>query len=48
MKGARARHHGLLHGAIESNSGHVFQIVGDAFCAVPAAPAGLRRVGLEA
>ena len=30
---ARARHHAILHEAIESNNGFVFQIVGDAFCA---------------
>jgi len=29
----RARHHDILHGAIESNHGYVFQIIGDAFCA---------------
>jgi predicted ATPase/class 3 adenylate cyclase len=33
MKGALARHHGLLQHAIESLGGYVFQIVGDAFCA---------------
>jgi class 3 adenylate cyclase len=29
----RARHHAILRGAIESNHGYVFQIIGDAFCA---------------
>jgi len=30
---ARARHHAILHDAIESNHGFVFQIVGDSFSA---------------
>ena len=30
---ARARHHAILRQAIEENNGHVFQIIGDAFCA---------------
>ena len=29
---ARTRHHAILRGAIESNNGYVFQIIGDAFC----------------
>src|SRR4051812_22041699 len=29
---ARQRHHAILRTAIESQRGHVFQIVGDAFC----------------
>ena len=29
---ARARHHEILHEAIGSNQGVVFQIIGDAFC----------------
>ncbi|HZM25116.1 MAG TPA: adenylate/guanylate cyclase domain-containing protein, partial [Anaerolineales bacterium] len=29
----RTRHHVILHEAIESNHGYVFQIIGDAFCA---------------
>ncbi len=29
----RARHHAILLGAIESNNGYVFQVVGDGFCA---------------
>jgi predicted ATPase/class 3 adenylate cyclase len=28
-----ARHHAILHAAIEAHRGHVFQIIGDAFCA---------------
>jgi class 3 adenylate cyclase/tetratricopeptide (TPR) repeat protein len=31
---AFARHHALLQGAIEAHRGHVFHVVGDAFCAV--------------
>ena len=30
---SRARHHDILHKAIESNNGYIFQIIGDAFCA---------------
>jgi len=30
---ARTRHHAILKSAIESNNGHIFQIIGDAFCA---------------
>jgi predicted ATPase/class 3 adenylate cyclase/DNA-binding XRE family transcriptional regulator len=33
MKIALQRHHAILQGAIESNGGLVFQIIGDAFCA---------------
>ena len=33
MKAALPRHHAILQGAIESNGGTVFQIIGDAFCA---------------
>jgi len=40
MKSALQRHHDILQEAISSNGGAVFQIVGDAFCAVfPTAPA---------
>ena len=28
-----ARHHAILHEAVEAHHGHVFQIIGDAFCA---------------
>jgi len=34
MKAALARHHEILQEAISSNRGDIFQIVGDAFCAV--------------
>lgn len=33
MPAALARHHEILHRAIESHNGYVFQIIGDAFCA---------------
>jgi predicted ATPase len=29
----RARHHAILSSAIEENSGYIFQVIGDAFCA---------------
>lgn len=32
MKSVLARHHSILRTAIETNNGHVFQIVGDSFC----------------
>src|SRR5262245_39039595 len=28
----RERHHAILHEAVQSNHGYVFQIIGDAFC----------------
>jgi predicted ATPase/class 3 adenylate cyclase len=51
-----ARHHAILRAAIESNHGHVFQIVGDSFCAafhnaldaLHAALDGQRRLQAEA
>ena len=33
MERAQARHHEILRAAIESNSGYIFQVIGDAFCA---------------
>ena len=48
MQVALARHDELLRTAIESNGGHVFKTVGDAFCcAFPTAPDAL-KAGLEA
>src|SRR5262249_53381000 len=57
MPAALARHHAILRDAIESHRGHVFQIIGDAFCAAfatapPALAAALAaqrglRVGAE-
>src|SRR5256885_12702979 len=40
MRGALARHDGLLHAVIEEYGGKVFKTVGDSFCAVFATPAG--------
>lgn len=48
MPGALARHHALLRSAIESHQGHVFQIVGDAFCAAFADAADAVRAALDA
>ncbi len=39
MPAALARHHAILKNAIAAQRGHVFQIVGDAFCAAFATPA---------
>lgn len=33
MPALLARHHAILREAIETHHGHVFQIIGDAFCA---------------
>jgi len=33
MPTAQTRHHAILHEAIAAHQGHVFRIVGDAFCA---------------
>src|SRR5512139_4022558 len=42
MPALLARHHTLLREAIETHNGHVFQIIGDAFCAAfPTAPDAL-------
>src|SRR5438128_544222 len=38
MRLALARHDALLKAAIETNGGHVFKTMGDAFCAVFASP----------
>ena len=39
MPAALERHHAILKDAITAQGGHVFQIVGDAFCAAIATPA---------
>ncbi len=44
----RARHHTILRSAIESNSGYVFQIVGDALCAAFDRPVDAVRAALKA
>jgi predicted ATPase/class 3 adenylate cyclase/DNA-binding XRE family transcriptional regulator len=42
MKVALQRHHAILQEAIPSNGGTIFQIIGDAFCAVfPTAPSAI-------
>jgi predicted ATPase/class 3 adenylate cyclase len=42
-EGARQRHHAIVRAAAEAHHGHVFQIVGDAFCvAFPTASDGLQ------
>lgn len=38
MPAALARHHAILHEAITAANGHVFQVIGDAFCAAFARP----------
>ena len=39
MPALMARHHELLHRAIQAQNGYVFQIIGDAFCAAFHSPA---------
>src|SRR5688572_17470994 len=42
MKTALARHDAILQQTIETNKGHVYKMVGDAFCSVfPSAPDAL-------
>jgi predicted ATPase/class 3 adenylate cyclase len=43
-----ARHHTILHEAIEAHHGHVFQIVGDAFCAAFSTASDALQAALEA
>ncbi len=45
---ARQRHGEILRRAIESNNGHVFQIIGDAFCAAFDSPGEAVRAALKA
>ncbi len=44
----RARHHAILNGAMEANEGHVFQIIGDAFCVAFHTASGALNAALEA
>ncbi len=44
----QARHHTILRSAIEAQGGHVFQIIGDAFCAAFNQPGGALRAALKA
>ncbi len=32
LTGLLARHHAILHGAVQAHGGYVFQVIGDAFC----------------
>jgi class 3 adenylate cyclase len=48
MAAALARHNELLRAAIESHGGHVFKIMGDAFCAVFAAVPDATAAALSA
>ncbi|HJR80326.1 MAG TPA: adenylate/guanylate cyclase domain-containing protein, partial [Anaerolineales bacterium] len=45
---SRSRHHQILREAIESNSGFVFQIIGDAFCAAFHTAANAIKAAVEA
>jgi class 3 adenylate cyclase len=48
MPSALARHHALLHEAIADDDGHVFQVIGDAFCAAFAQAANALAAALAA
>src|SRR5512143_566856 len=43
-----ARHHAILHQAIQAHNGHVFQITGDAFCAAFHTASDALQAALEA
>src|SRR5512136_1167036 len=43
-----ARHHAILQQAIQAHSGHVFQIIGDAFCAAFPTASDALQAALEA
>src|SRR5512137_767877 len=43
-----ARHHAILHQAIQGHNGHVFQIIGDAFCAAFHTAADAVKAALDA
>src|SRR5512136_261543 len=43
-----ARHHAILHQAIQAHNGHVFQIIGDAFCAAFHTAAEALQAALDA
>jgi predicted ATPase/class 3 adenylate cyclase len=47
-EGLQARHHSILRSAMEAHSGHVFQIVGDAFCVAFDTAADALAAALEA
>jgi class 3 adenylate cyclase/tetratricopeptide (TPR) repeat protein len=48
MDAALVKHHDILHRAVRDNGGHVFQIIGDAFCAAFAKPNDAIRAALSA
>ena len=48
MPALLARHHKILHQAIQSQNGYVFQIIGDAFCATFHSANNALRAALEA
>jgi predicted ATPase/class 3 adenylate cyclase len=48
MPGLLARHHEILNQAIQAQNGHVFQIIGDAFCAAFHSPTDALNAALEA
>jgi predicted ATPase/class 3 adenylate cyclase len=48
MPGLLARHHEILNQAIQARNGHVFQIIGDAFCAAFHSPTDALNAALEA
>ncbi|MBI5715077.1 MAG: tetratricopeptide repeat protein [Chloroflexi bacterium] len=48
MKSALAKHDSLLRKIFESNRGHVFKTVGDAFCVAFASPSDALTASLEA
>lgn len=48
MPRALTRHHAILHEAIAAHDGHIFQIIGDAFCAAFADAPGAVAAALEA
>ncbi len=44
----RARHHAILHSEAAAHAGHVFQIIGDAFCVAFATPASALDAAIDA
>ncbi len=48
MRPVLERHNALLQAAIQAHNGHVFKTIGDAFCAVFAAPAEALQAALSA
>src|SRR5512147_294387 len=48
MPGLLARHNEILHHAVQSNNGHVFQVTGDAFCAAFRSAGDALRAAIDA